>query len=370
MWTLLLSCSLLSVGIVMLYSSSGDLAVELTGDHMYFFKRQLARILVGLIGLAALWKLDYHHLSRLAPWLMIGSLILLGITLIVGSQDSSTTVARWLRLGSLSIQPSDIARISLIAYLAAYLDRKGGLIEEFRQGLLPPILVIGLTMALIVLQPDFSTAVLVGIMGTTLLFLGGARLRHLLVVSAASLPLMSFVMVAEPYRLERLKTYLGIGNSPDAGYQISQSLISLGNGGWIGQGLGNSIEKKLLLPAPHTDFVFAIIGEELGFIGAIILLVGFFWLFQRGIVIARKAPDRFGLFLALGIVLNLIIYVLVNVAVVTEVFPNTGIPLPLISYGGTHIVFTLVSIGVLLNISTSSHRRRWEERLSRVHVRP
>ena len=171
-------------------------------------------------------------------------------------------------------------------------------------------------------------------------------------------------MLAEPYRRARIQAYLGLTDSPQQIYQVSQSLISLGNGGWLGRGLGNSIEKRLFLPAPHTDFVYAIIGEELGFIGAILLLAAFFWLFQRGIVIARNAPDRFGLFLALGIVLNIMVYVMVNTGVAVEVLPNTGVPLPLISYGGTHIVFTLMSLGILLNISAATRRRTWGQQLA------
>jgi cell division protein FtsW len=229
--------------------------------------------------------------------------------------------------------------------------------------------IIALVMLLIVFAPDFSTAALTGFLGMSLLFIGGARLRQIITVSAAAAPLLTFVLLAEPYRRLRVQTFLGLIDSPKAEYQISQSLISLGNGGWLGQGLGNSVEKKLFLPAPHTDFVFAIIGEELGFIGALVLLMLFFWLFQRGMVVARNAADRFGMFLALGIILNLVMYVLVNVAVVTEVLPNTGIPLPLVSYGGSHIVFTLTSLGILLNISASTRRRRWERRLIHAKAR-
>jgi len=297
-----------------------------------------------------------------ASWLLLGSLVLLGLTLLIHYIGDRGGAARWLVLGPLSVQPSDCARLSLIIYLAAYIDRKGAHLTNLKYGFLPPVAVIGFAMLLIILEPDFSTAALTGLLGLTLLFLGGARGKHLAGLTAASLPLLGAVMIAEPYRRVRIQTFLGLLDSPKAEYQISQSLIGLGNGGWLGQGLGNSVEKKLFLPAPHTDFVFAIIGEELGFMGAVLLLAAFFWLFQRGIVIARNAPDRFGMILALGIVLNLMIYVLVNAAVVTKIFPNTGIPFPLISYGGTHLVITLMSLGILLNISAST-RRRWDRRL-------
>ena len=362
-WTLLLTFCLAGVGVVMLYSSSADIAAEVTGDQMFFLKRQLVRILLGAALLFACSRLDYHRLKGLANWLLLGSLALLVITLLIHHAAGREGVARWLLLGPVSAQPSDFARLSLVVYLAAYMDRKGAHLTHLGRGFLPPVVVIGCTMLLIVLGPDFSTAALTGLLGITMLFLGGVRVKHLAGLSAISLPLVGMVMMAEPYRRVRIQTFLGLVDSPAAEYQISQSLISLGNGGWLGQGLGNSVEKKLFLPAPHTDFVFAIVGEELGFVGTILLLTAFFWLFQRGIVIARNAPDRFGMFLALGIVLNLMTYVLVNAAVVTEVLPNTGIPLPLISYGGTHMVFTLLSLGILLNISSASRRRRWDRRL-------
>ena len=362
-WTLLLTFCLAGVGVVMLYSSSADLAAEVTGDHMFFLKRQIVRVLLGAALLFACSRLDYHRLKGLANWLLLGSLALLVITLLIHHAAGREGVARWLLLGPISAQPSDFARLSLVVYLAAYMDRKGAHLTHLGRGFLPPVVVIGCTMLLIVLGPDFSTAALTGLLGFAMLFLGGVRVKHLAGLTAISLPLLGMVMMAEPYRRVRIQTFLGLVDSPAAEYQISQSLISLGNGGWLGQGLGNSVEKKLFLPAPHTDFVFAIVGEELGFVGTILLLTAFFWLFQRGIVIARNAPDRFGMFLALGIVLNLMTYVLVNAAVVTEVLPNTGIPLPLISYGGTHMVFTLLSLGILLNISSASRRRRWDRRL-------
>ena len=365
--TLLLTFGLVGVGIVMLYSSSADTAVDHTGDHMFFLKRQVVRVLLGAALFFMCSRLDYHRLKGFASWLLVGSLILLVITPVIHHSTGGEGAGRWLPLGPISIQPSDIARLSLIIYLAAYIDRKGAHITHLGRGFLPPVLVIGCTMLLIILEPDFSTAILVGLIGLTMLFLGGARAKHLAGLSAISLPLLTLIMMIEPYRRVRIQTFLGLIDSPQAEYQISQSLISLGNGGWLGQGLGNSVEKKLFLPAPHTDFVFAIVGEELGFVGAILLLIAFLWLFQRGIVIARNAPDRFGMFLALGIVFNLMTYVLVNSAVVTEVLPNTGIPLPLISYGGTHMVFTLISLGILLNISSATRRRRWDRKL--VHAR-
>ncbi len=357
--TLLLTSCLLGLGIVMLYSSSADTAAELTGDHTYFLKRQLLRILLGALLLLAASRFDYHRLKALAGWLVPLALLLLALTLVAHQLAGRTGAARWLWVGPFSVQPSDFARLALIIFLAAYLERKGSAVSGLGHGFLPPVVMIGVIMLLLVLEPDFSTAVLTGLLGLTILFLGGARLKHLAALGAVALPVLLLVMMAAPYRRLRVLTFLGRVDSPQTAYQSSQSLIGLGNGGWLGQGLGNGVEKRLFLPAAHTDFVFATIGEELGFAGAVAMLVAFFWLFQRGIAIARNAPDRFGMFLALGIVFNMLLYVLVNVAVVTELFPTTGIPLPLVSYGGTHLVFTLLSLGILLNISSSAHVGWW-----------
>ncbi len=308
--------------------------------------------------------MDYHRLKPLAGWLAVASLLLLALTPVAHQLSGREGAARWLWLGPFSFQPSDFARMSLIIYLAAYLDRKGAGVTRFGLGFLPPVVVVGLMMLLIVVGPDFSTAALTGLLGLTLLFLGGVRAKHLAALGALAVPLMALAMMSAPYRRVRVLSFLGLVESPETDYQTTQSLIGLGSGGWLGQGLGNGIEKKLYLPASHTDFVFATVGEELGFIGAALLLIAFFWLFQRGVVIARNASDRFGMFLGLGIVLNIMIYVLVNAAVVTEIFPNTGIPLPLVSYGGTHLVFSLFSLGLLLNISSLTRRGRWNQQLA------
>ncbi len=366
---LLLTVNLVAAGVVLLYSSSGDVAAELTGDHMYFLKRQLLRVALGAMLLIMASRIDYHYWRRWSGQLMAGALLLLLMTLLIHKFAGQPGVARWLPLGLVSLQTSDLARFALIVYLAAYLDRKGAGITHFRHGLLPPVVIIGATMFLIVLAPDFSTAALTGFLGLTLIYIGGARVKQLAALGAAALPVFIAFLVAEPYRRLRIQSFLGLVDSPAASYQVSQSLISLGNGGWIGTGLGNSVEKKLFLPAPHTDFVFAIIGEELGFIGAAVLLLAFLWLFQRGVVIARHAGDGFGMFLALGIVSNMLLYVLVNTGVATQVLPNTGVPLPLISYGGTHLVFTLLSLGILLNISTTARQPEWRRRLTYAQAR-
>ena len=223
-------------------------------------------------------------------------------------------------------------------------------------------------MVLIVIQPDFSTAAIIGLIGFMILFIGGARISHLMATGTASLLVLTPIMLMKPYRLQRILTYFyGESAGVEESYQIKQSLISLGNGGFIGLGLGNSLGKNLFLPTPHTDFIFAIIGEELGLVGTVLILSIFLFIFQRGIKIAKESMDTFGILLAIGISFNFVLYGFINAAVVTGVVPTTGLSMPLISYGGSGLVINLVSIGILLNISQSKrsliHKSGWSPRV-------
>ena len=262
--------------------------------------------------------------------------------------------ARWLYIGPLSLQTSDIARFSIIIFMAYYADKKRESLKEFQTGLLPALFVLIIIMALIIIQPDYSTALMIGIIGFIILFIGGAKISHLALSGACALLIGIPVLISRSYRLERLLDFLGVGNNTDIGYQAKQSLNSLGNGGWLGVGLGNSIEKNHFLPTPHTDFIFAIIGEELGLVlGTIPVLTLFILIFLRGLKIAKKCTDHFGVFLSLGIAFNLVLYAFVNAAVVTGILPVTGLPMPMVSYGGSGMVVNMAMMGILLNISQS-----------------
>ena len=272
--------------------------------------------------------------------------------------------ARWIHLGPLSLQTSDIARLSLIIYLSAYINKKRQQLEDFYFGFLPAVVVIALILGLIIIQPDFSTAAIIGVIGFTILFLGGARLPHIVVTITSAITILIPVMLMEPYRRARILSFFNpIADTGGSSYQVQQSLISLGNGGLFGLGLGNSMEKNLFLPTPHTDFIFSIIGEETGFIGVIIVLTLFLIAFQRGIKIAKNATDPFGILLALGISFSFILYAFINTAVISNLLPTTGLPMPLISYGGSGLVLNLAGIGILLNISRknrpSIRANRW-----------
>ena len=360
------------VGTVMLYSASSSLSLNETNGvtDTFFLRSHLKRLIVGMVAMFFFIFMDYRKLKSVAPYLMIGSIILLLATKITYMAKGISFPARWLDLGILTVQTSDIARFSLIVYLAYYIDKKRDKLKDFYEGFFSPIVLMAAILGTIVIQPDFSTAAVIGFIGFAMLFIGGARLSHIMATSVVAVAVMIPVMLMRSYRMKRVLYWLGsvFGFSGGAdqnvvGYQAQQSLISLGNGGFWGLGLGNSLEKNLFLPTPHTDFIFAIIGEELGLLGALFVITLFLFIFQRGIKIAKETTDPFGVMLTVGISFSIIIYAFINVAVVTGIFPVTGLPMPLISHGGSSLVMNLACLGILLNISQAkrsvSHSEGW-----------
>ena len=359
--------TLIMIGTVMLYGSSTAVSLAKTKGQTdtYFIVAHLIRVLIGLLALGFFMFFDYRRLKSIAPFLIVITVTLLVYTkgwyLIKGIPSPG----RWLYLGTYSLQTSDIARIALIIYLAAFMAKKKNQIHDFYSGFFPPLLVMTIIIGLIILQPDFSTGIMLCIIGAMMLFIGGARFIQLTAAGAAAVLITIPLMLSVSYSKLRILTWLG-GNEDvvDAGYQITQSLISLGNGGVFGMGLGNSIAKNQFLPTPHTDFILAIIGEETGLVGTLILLTIFLAIFQRGIKIAKESNDSFGVLLALGLSFSIILYAFVNAAVVTNIFPVTGLPLPLISYGGSSVLTNLIALGILLNISQSkrslTHDQVWK----------
>jgi len=358
LWIILALCG---IGMVMLYSASSFRSLYLSSglSDTIYLRSHLKRMIIGITAMFFFALVDYRRLKSIAPHFIILSIFLLFLTKAISVFNGSSSADRWLDFGFISMQTSDIARLSLIIYLAYYIDKKGNKIKEFYKGIIPPLLLIAIILFLIVIQPDFSTAAVLGIIGFIMLFIGGAQLSHLAAASGAALAIMIPVMLVMPYRMKRIMYWIGsiFGESESLsqglGYQAQQSLISLGNGGIKGLGIGNSLEKNLLLPEPHTDFIFAIIGEELGLWGAIIVLSIFLFLFQRGIKIAKGTTDTFGIMLSIGIATSMSLYAFINVGYVTGILPVTGLPIPLISHGGSNLVITLSSLGILLNISES-----------------
>ena len=374
---LILIIILCAMGTVMLYSASSSISLNETGGltDTLFIRSHLKRLLLGILIMFLFIIIDYRKFKSIAPYLMIFSIILLLATKIMYLVKGINFPARWLDLGLFSVQTSDIARFSLILYIAYYIDKKRESLKDFYNGFLPPVLLMAGILFTIVIQPDFSTAAVIGLIGFSMLFIGGAKLSHIITTGVISIVIMIPVMLMRSYRMKRVIYWLGSifginsGSEQEViGYQAQQSLISLGNGGFWGLGLGNSLEKNLFLPTPHTDFIFAIIGEELGFIGAIFVISLFLFIFQRGIKIAKETTDPFGVMLAVGISFSIIIYSFINVAVVTGIFPVTGLPMPLVSHGGSSLIMNLACLGMLLNISQAkrsvSHATSWKPQLN------
>ncbi len=358
------------IGTIMLYSASSirSLMESENQTATLYLVAHLKRLLVGIIIMFLMMSFDYRHLKKYYLHLIFGAIGLLVITKTIFLIKGISTPARWFYLGQLSIQTSDIARLSLIVFLAVYIDKKRRELEDFYTGFLPSVFAIIIIMSLIIIQPDFSSAIMLGLIGGIMLFIGRAKLSQLLATSVTGLAIAVPVLLMAPYRLDRVRSWWNKNEELSTiGYQAYQSLISLGNGGFIGLGLGNSLEKNMFLPEPHTDFIFSIIGEEMGFVGTLFILTLFLLVFQRGIRIAKECTDPFGVMLAVGISFSFILYAFVNAAVVTNVFPVTGLPMPLISYGGSGMVINLASMGILLNISQAkrsiSHRNDWKPKL-------
>jgi len=366
---LVLTLLLVAVGVVMVYSSSVIVAQERYHASSFFLKRHLLRALLGLLALMVMMRIDYHRWESLAGLGMFCSLVLLSLVLLprigLNGQEPTTGVSRHISLPVMRFQPSELIKLVMVFYLARQLTRKEKLIDDFKMGLLPSVFVIGLSLLLIVLEPDLGTAIVIGLLAMTMFLAAGVRWIHLLALGTMGLVgAVAFVMSA-PYRMKRVLTFLDPTWDPGgASYQLRQSLISLGSGGVFGVGLGNSRQKLLFLPEPHTDFVFSILGEELGFIGVLIILSLFLLLAWRGLRAARQAGDRFGFLLGIGITASIFLNMVVNVAVVASLCPTTGLPLPFISYGGSSLLMNLIGMGVLINISRGSSRKKppWAKR--------
>lgn len=343
---------LLGIGVVMVYSASAVKSLATYGDSQYFLKRQLLWALLGLFAMTVTMNIDYWHLRKLSKIGLIGSLVLLVLVIIPGVGHEVNGAVRWLLIGPFQLQPSELMKMALVLYLADALANSKDRVKSFFRGLVPYLALIAVVFALIMKEPDLGTALVTAGTAVVVLFISGARLGHLLGLAGASLPVLLYLIFSEDYRRRRILSFLNPwADRLNTGYHIIQSLYAIGSGGIFGLGLGKSRQKFFYLPEQHTDFIFAILGEELGFIGCVIVLGLFFLFIWRGYRIAINAPDTFSSLLAAGLTTLIAIQALMNIAVVTASIPITGVPLPFISYGGSSLTFSLVGIGVLLNIS-------------------
>lgn len=360
---------LVGVGIVMVYSSSVAVAELRYQTSSFFLKRHVLRALLGLMAMLVVMRIDYHHWQKLAGPGMLASIILLMLVLLprVGWSGPGTGrgLSRSLNLAFVRFQPSELVKLTTVFYIARQMTRKEGQIGDFKKGLLPTVCLSGISLVLIALEPDLGTALVVGMLVFVMLTVAGVRWGHLIKMGLLTALGAATMIICVPYCRMRVLSFLDPKLDPTgAGYQIEQSLISLGSGGIFGVGLGNSRQKLLFLPEPHTDFVFSILGEELGFIGVLAILALFLLVAWRGLRAAQDAGERFGSLLGVGISTMIFLNMAVNVAVVTRSCPTTGLTLPFISYGGSSLLFDLIGLGVLLNISRQRHLRKdpWRKR--------
>ncbi len=344
-------------GVLMIASAGIVYASVRFGDPYLFFRRQMVGVILGFIALFLLSRIDYHIYRRWALLIYVMGLALLIIVLIPGVGITSYGASRWINLGPLpTFQPSEAMKLALVLYVAAWCSGKGTkLISDFHNGVLPFLGIIITPCILVYMQPNLGTMIILAFISVGIFYLAGASLKHLGgLMSIGIIGVLLLVLIA-PYRMERFKSFIDPMADPQgSGYQIQQALIAIGSGGPFGVGLGHSKQKGLYLPEPVGDSIFAIIAEEVGFIGALMLLALFIVFAWRGMMIATHAPDLFGKLVAGGITIWITGQAMMNIAAITSLIPLTGIPLPFISYGGTSIIFSLAAVGILLNISRQS----------------
>ncbi len=350
--------SLVSLGVIMVFSASEYSTLIYYNDSFYFFKRQLLWALLGLTAMYIMSNYDYQRLKQYVIPFMAVSFIMLALVLIPGIGREVNGSRRWIGIGPLPFAPAELVKLSVILFMAYGLSRQKERVKQFSKGVLPYMCVLGLAALLIMLQPDLGTTISLAGIVFVMIFAAGARMSHLGGIGLAGLAAVGLLIILEPYRMKRFLAFLDPWADPQgSGFHIIQGLYAIGSGGLFGLGLGQSKQKFLYLPENHTDFIFAITAEELGFIGAALVIILFTMFVWRGLKIAVTSQDPFACLLATGITAWVGVQAIINIGVVTGSLPVTGIPLPFISSGGTSLLFTMTGVGILLNISKFSRAR-------------
>ena len=347
---------LLSIGLIMMFSASYASSYYETGDSFYYIKRQLLFAVVGVVMMLAIANIDYHILHRFAFLIYAGTLILLVVVLIVPTREDAK---RWINLGFTTFQPSELAKFAIVLIFAHLISVNYERMKNPRYGVWPFLVLLGVVVMLMLLEPHLSGTILIVSIGVVMMFVGGTDLKWFMLGGV----LIGVVIVAAvlipgvvPYAMDRLQYWIDPWSDPqNKGFQTIQSLYAIGSGGLMGVGIGNSRQKHLYLPEPHNDFVFSVVCEELGFIGATLIILLFVLLIWRGYVVAMRCRDRFGSMLAVGLTTQVGVQTVLNIAVVSNTIPNTGISLPFFSYGGTALVMLLCEMGVILSVSRQTN---------------
>ena len=347
---------LLSIGLIMMFSASYASSYYETGDSFYYIKRQLLFAVVGVVMMLAIANIDYHILHRFAFLIYAGTLFLLVVVLIVPTREDAK---RWINLGFTTFQPSELAKFAIVLIFAHLISVNYERMKNPRYGVWPFLVLLGVVVMLMLLEPHLSGTILIVSIGVVMMFVGGTDLKWFMlggVLIGVAIVAAVLIPGVVPYAMDRLQYWIDPWSDPqNKGFQTIQSLYAIGSGGLMGVGIGNSRQKHLYLPEPHNDFVFSVICEELGFIGATLIILLFVLLIWRGYVVAMRCRDRFGSMLAVGLTTQVGVQTVLNIAVVSNTIPNTGISLPFFSYGGTALVMLLCEMGVILSVSRQTN---------------
>jgi cell division protein FtsW len=359
---------LLIIGIIMVFSASALVAHERYGSLLYYSRKQ---ILWGFICILALFIFSRINLKIFTMKGVPLILVLVHVLLLIGLffwGDMVNGARRWYNLGIGSFQPSELVKIVLIIYFADIFSRKGELLHDWQKGLLPHVILLALVLTPIMLEPDLGTVIMISLLIAVMILLSHIRFKHILAGILLALPALLLKVRSSSYQLDRLSSWWdNLSNPLGSSYQLKQSLIGLGSGGLLGSGIGTSKQKFYFLPDSHTDFVFAIVGEEIGFIGTTLVLLLFMVILWRGISIAKQANNAFLQYCAVGMTMSLVLYALINAAVATMLIPTTGVPLPFLSYGGSSLLSAGIAVGILINISRNAQQSFFEYGYKRVH---
>lgn len=350
--TLILIC----IGLVIVLTASSTISAIKFSDSLHLFNSHLIRVLIAFVALIVFSFIPYEIYKSISKPLLLISVVLLVFTLLFAPEIKGA--GRWLSIGGITFQPADVAKLVLIIHLAAMLERKSDYLDDFNNAFMPMFIWVMITSGLILIQPNISNGLLIITIALTIMFVGGVKFKHIFLSSLAMVLSGGAIAMIFSHSRQRILSFVNsIINGGDMNIQVRQALVSLGSGGLFGVGIGNSQQNNLFLPEAYGDFIFAILGEQLGFVGSVMVIFFYLVLFISGILIAKKAQDKFGQLLAFGITFSIAIYAFVNIAVATGTFPTTGLPLPFISYGGTSIIFLSMGVGILINIAVLNSKK-------------
>ncbi len=361
---------LVAFGVVMVFSASAVFASQRYDAPFHFLIRQGSFAFVGLAVMLSVARIDYHRYRRFT-YLVLGAAVVLLIAVVLGMGRTAGGASRWIQVGPVNIQPAEAAKLALILWLAYSLSKKHGRIRSFQVGFLPHVLMAGLLALLCLKQPDFGSAVMIVLLTFVLLFTAGARLGYLLGATLMALPAVYFLVALNPYRMRRIQAFLApFEHRYGVGYQVAESLMSFGAGGAAGVGIGDSRQKLFYLPEAHTDFISAIVGEELGFVGVLFLTLAFVVVVWRGLRISTRAADQYGTYLAVGITMFIGLQAFTNLAVAMGLVPTKGLTLPFVSYGGSSLLVNCAAVGIVLNVSRQREAQEVHEEVHEDEAAP